>query len=505
MRGRSLTLIAALALAFSGTALAAGIKGTKGNDRIDVIGSGANTVSCGKGLDVVTADQADRIARDCEIVSRRISIDTIAAADGQHQTEVEPDVAANGSTVVSVFQVGRFVDGGATGIGFSTSTDAGRHWRSGILPGLTIFSTPPGTSPRVSDPSIAYDALHGVWLAASLIVSPAFTALYISRSTDGSSWSLPVVAAQLSFGGLAYDKEWIECDNGAASPFRGSCYLVYTNIAAGALTLQLSRDGGQTWSGGVAAAPATPDGEGALPLVQPDGAVTVVFSTDNGYFAVRSADGGATFGSRVGIAPVAWSRIRSLRVPPLLTATVDASGRMYVAWEACSLRPVCDGNDIVLTSSTDAVVWTQPAQIPGTALESMVPGIAADPNLPGRLRLVTYVRTSADQIGVATTSSRNGGSTWTKPQRLDAKSPQFAWLALTDSGYFAGDYVGATFSAGRFVPVFALAEPPLGAGRLREFMMAASLPQKGHVRGQTPVMSRSDADRVPDRLQLEER
>src|SRR5207302_608987 len=173
-------------------------------------------VSCGKGVDVVTADPEDRIARDCEIVSRRISIDTIVATDGQHQTEVEPDAAANGATVVSVFQVGRFFDGGATGIGFSTSTDAGRHWSSGILPGLTIFSTPPGTSPRVSDPSIAYDALHGVWVASSLIVSPTFTALYISRSTDGVSWSPPVVAAQLSFGGLAYDKVWIGCDDGAA-------------------------------------------------------------------------------------------------------------------------------------------------------------------------------------------------------------------------------------------------------------------------------------------------
>jgi len=191
VRGRSLTLFAALALASSGTALAAGIKGTKGDDRIDVLGRGVNTVSCGKGLDVVTADQADRIARDCEVVSRRISIDTIAAADGQHQTEVEPDAAANGSTVVSVFQVGRFFDGGATGIGFSTSTDSGRRWRSGILPGLTIFSTPPGTSPRVSDPSIAYDALHGVWVASSLIIGPTFTL--------SSSWLPTVRAATFAF------------------------------------------------------------------------------------------------------------------------------------------------------------------------------------------------------------------------------------------------------------------------------------------------------------------
>ena len=110
MRGRSLTLFAALALAFSGTALAAGIKGTKSNDRIDVIGGGANTVSCGKGVDVVTADPEDRIARDCEIVSRRISIDTIVATDGQHQTEVEPDAAARAGADAYLIVAGDLAD-----------------------------------------------------------------------------------------------------------------------------------------------------------------------------------------------------------------------------------------------------------------------------------------------------------------------------------------------------------------------------------------------------------
>jgi BNR/Asp-box repeat len=478
VRVRSVTLFAALALAFSGNALAVGIKGTKGADRIDVIGRGLNKVSCGKGIDVVTADQVDRIARDCEFVSRRISVDTLAAADGQHQTEVEPDVAANRSTAVAVFQVGRYVDGGAAGIGWSTSVDAGRTWRSGILPGLTMFSTPPGTAPRASDPAVAYDAVHGTWLVSSLIVSPAFTALYVSGSTDGRSWSQPVAAVQSGPGPLAYDKEWIGCDNGAASPFRGNCYLVYTDFPAHRLTIQVSRDGGLTWSPGVnASADAGADVEGALPLVQPNGALTIVFlSSQVGLYAVRSVDGGATFAPRIGIAALTAHDVRGLRAPPLPTATVDSSGRLYIAWQDCSFRSGCDGNDIVLSSSTDGVTWTMPQRIPGTGLESVVPGIAADPNAPGRLGLVTYVRTSADQIGVAITRSRDGGATWTKPQRLDARTPQFSWLAETDSGLFAGDYVGATFSAGRFVPVFVLAEPPPGNGRLNEFMMAASLP-----------------------------
>jgi len=474
---RPLTLLAALALLIPSTASAANIRGTKVADRIDVVGRGIDKVTCGAGIDVVTADPADRVARDCEVVSRRISTDTLTSAGGQHQTEVEPSAFGFGSSVVAAFQVGRYVDGGADGIGWASSADAGRTWRSGILPGLTIFSPSPGAAPRASDPAVAYDATRGVWLVASLVLSPAFTELAVSRSTDAVSWAPPVAAARAGPGSLAYDKEWIGCDNSAASPFRGSCYLVYTDFPARRLTIQVSRDGGQTWGpGATASADAAADVVGALPLVQPNGALTVVFlANDNGVYAVRSVDGGVSFAPRVGIAPLNAHNIRALRAPPLPSATVDASGRMYLAWTDCSFRAGCGANDIVLSSSADGVAWTQPARVPGTGAESFVPGIAADPDVPGRLALVTYVLTADGRIGVATTSSRNGGTTWTKPQRLDAVSPSPTWLADTDSGRFAGDYVGATFAAGRFVPVFALAQPPLG-GRLREYMMAISLP-----------------------------
>ena len=119
--------------------------------------------------------------------------------------------------------------------------------------------------------------------------------------------------------------------------------------------------------------------------------------------------------------------------------------------------------------------------MPGTGFDSFVPGIAADPNVPGRVSVVTYVRRSNScsaetcSYGVAFTSSRTGGATWTKPQRLDTVAPRYTWIANA-GGQFVGDYVGATFASGRFVPVFALASAPLSGGRLREYMMAASIP-----------------------------
>ena len=116
-----------------------------GNDRIAVEYDGAiDDVSCGPGRDIVTADLRDRVRVGCEIVGRRIHRDRFANPESQHESEVEPDSLTVGKTTVTLFQVGRNRSGGAASIGFSTSRDAGRTWREGILPGLTTASRPLG-------------------------------------------------------------------------------------------------------------------------------------------------------------------------------------------------------------------------------------------------------------------------------------------------------------------------------------------------------------------------
>jgi hypothetical protein len=475
---------AAAAAVIQGTAHAERVKGTTKADRIDVVFGATDRVSCGKGTDTVTADLADKIAADCEFVSRRISVDSLVAAPrAQHQTEVEPSVAGWGSTAVATFQVGRFRDGGAAGIGWATSADAGRTWRSGILPALTAASTPAGDAPRASDPAVAYDAAHGTWLISTLVLGDAFTGLGISRSADAVAWSAPVSAARLASSSLAYDKEWVGCDNTSTSRFYGTCYLAYTDLATPRIALQASRDGGATWGAPVTATAAFGlAAEGALPLVQPSGALTIVFQAgDAGIYAVRSSDSGVTFAPPTGIAPIAEASQPLLRAPALPTAAVDASGRLFVAWADCVFRRGCDGNTVVLTTSLDGSTWTPLRRVPGAGFDSFVPGIAADPSIPGRLSIVTYVRNSTAcsaatcSFGVTVTRSSDGGTTWTRPQRLDASSPRYAWLANAERR-FVGDYVGAAYAGGRFVPVFALASKPQSGGRLREYMMAASIP-----------------------------
>jgi hypothetical protein len=466
-----------------GTAAPDRVVARAGNDRIDVAGGGRDVVSCGPGVDVVQADPSDRIASDCETVTRRISVDPYpASAPAQHASEVEPDSFAWGSTVVAVFQVGRFADGGALDTGFAVSRDAGRTWRRGLLPALTVFSSPPGRWRRASDPAVAYDAMHGVWLVASLVIGMSDSGIAISRSRNGVTWSAPVIASEglNNDQGIDHDKEWIGCDNGVTSPFSGRCYVSYSDLDAVDVATRTSADGGLTWSAPVD----SPDGAGrqgiqgpyapgVQPVVLPTGTVVIPFYDGGRMTAVRSDDGGASFSPETVIAPAQYRDVPGLRSAPLPSAEVGADGAVVLAWPDCSQRPGCGANDIVVSRSTDGVTWSAPVRVPLGAGSHVIPGIAADPARPGRLAIVAYAY-SAGALSVDFTSSSDAGRTWRRPRRLTARPMPLRWFARA-GGAMLGDYVSTSFAGGRAVPVVVLAQPP-AAGRLRESAYAASLP-----------------------------
>src|SRR5436309_12240532 len=74
------------------------IHASAGNDRVQAAFGGADTVNCGTGVDIVSADTSDKVAANCEVVSRRLSVDPYANGDSQHETAVEPDSASFGDT-----------------------------------------------------------------------------------------------------------------------------------------------------------------------------------------------------------------------------------------------------------------------------------------------------------------------------------------------------------------------------------------------------------------------
>src|SRR5690242_8871662 len=224
----------------------------------------------------------------------QVSADPYTDAQAQHRSEVEPDTYSFGNTIVSTFQVGRVSGGGASNIGFATSTDGGATWTRGFLPGITTNGG--GTFGQASDASVAFDAMHNVWLISSLGISGNSVVVLTSRSTNGGlTWSNPVTTATGS-----NDKNWIVCDNTAASPFFGHCYTEYDVTSSGnAVRRRTSTDGGATW-GAARAAGGGASGLGGQPVVRPNGTVLVPYlSSADTIRSFRSTDGGATWRATV--------------------------------------------------------------------------------------------------------------------------------------------------------------------------------------------------------------
>ena len=142
----------------------------------------------------------------------QLSTDTFTNATSQHATEVETSAFASGSTIVSAFQVGRIFGGGASDIGFATSTDKGVTWTNGFLPGITIYEK--GTFSAASDPVVAFDAAHATWIISSLTIANV-DQVAVGRSSDGINWDDPIMVSATPNS----DKNWITCDNTPTSPY----------------------------------------------------------------------------------------------------------------------------------------------------------------------------------------------------------------------------------------------------------------------------------------------
>src|SRR5947209_15662433 len=257
----------------------------------------------------------------------QISSDPYTNPTSNHKTEVEPDTFAFGNTVVSAFQVGRFFDGGASNIGWATSTNGGETWTHGFLPSSTVFATPAGIYPRASDPSVAYDAKHKVWIISWLGIKNPATGpvdVLVSRSTDGGlTFGAPVV---VNASGDFNDKNWSVCDDSASSPFFGNCYTEFDDFSKiNRVQMSTSTDGGKTWGPALT----TPDKAcviGGQPLVQPNGTVIVPIDDcfETALLSFRSTDGGKSWSRTVLAAQTLSSLVGgNLRTSPLPSAEID--------------------------------------------------------------------------------------------------------------------------------------------------------------------------------------
>ncbi|MEY9872014.1 hypothetical protein ABH931_001488 [Streptacidiphilus sp. MAP12-33] len=420
----------------------------------------------------------------------KVSSDPYSDSQAQHATEVEPDTFSYGSTIVSAFQVGRVSGGGASNIGWATSTDSGQTWTDGFMPATTANTG--GPYGQVSDASVAYDVKDGVWMVSWLGIDASGNVdVDLSRSTDGGhTWGNPVVISTGTFD----DKNWTVCDNHSASPYYGHCYTEYDDANAGdAEHMRTSTDGGQTWGSELSPAD-SPSGLGGQPVVQPGGTVIVPFSSasSNAERAFVSTNGGSSWGSSVQIATVSHHTVSgledaanditgrsprdTLRESPLPSAEIDASGKVYAVWSDCRFRSGCPSNDIIMSTSTNGTSWSTPVRVPIDAVTStadhFTAGIGVDPSSSGstaRIGLTYYYYPNANctdttcQLDAGYVSSTDGGTTWSTPVQL-AGPMTLAWLPNTSQGRMFGDYISTSVLAGgNAVTVIPIAHAPSGS------------------------------------------
>jgi len=398
----------------------------------------------------------------------RVSKDPYTNTTSYHKTQVEPDTFSFGSTVVGVFQTGRFTNGGSSNIGWATSTDNGVNWTHGFFKKTTVFAKNPGPWDRISDPSIGYDPKHDVWMAALLtLTGTTGEDVIVSRSTDGGlTWKAPVTAAHNP--GTFFDKSWIGCDTWSGSPNYGNCYVEWDDAGAGdAVKMVRSTDGGQTWN---ASTVSGAFGLGGQPVAQPNGTVVVPFE-GAGIQALVSTDGGKTYTVHSVASITDHGVAGSLRTSPLPSAEVDAGGKVYVVWQDCRFRTGCSSNDIVMSTSTNGTSWSSVIRIPidptNSGADHFIPGIGVDKATSGtsaHLALTYYFYPNANcsvstcDLTVGYVSSTDGGSNWTSPLTV-AGPMKLTGLPLTNQGYMVGDYISTSvLGNGKADSVFSVAK-----------------------------------------------
>ena len=420
----------------------------------------------------------------------QVSHDPYTDPLAQHATEVEPLLVANGDTIVSSLQVGRFFGLGGDNIGWATSKDGGKTWTHGFLDGITLVAG--GTWTAVSLPTVAFDRKHHTYLIASEPFDDQGNGrgVLVSRSQDGLKWSEPIVA----YSSLGTFGHWLACDNSASSPFYGNCYDAVYDYATGVNLNELvtSNDGGLTWDNPVPA----PDQTAGLVTsmaVQPNGNVVVLGRNGgpNGdqEYAIRSVDGGQTLEATADIATIFFI-YPFMRADPSLTSGVDAEGTIYVVFPDCRFRsncsdPVaasicrfvtdnssCTTNDLVLTTSKDGVIWTSPQRIPidpvNSSIDHLIAGIGvlSEPKDHAELAVTYYYlpngltcQPNTCQVSAGFISSPDGGRSWHDAKKIAGPMME-SWLVPTSAGEMVANYNSAVFVHGQPYGAFAIARSP---------------------------------------------
>ena len=316
---------------------------------------------------------------------------------------------------------------------------------------------------------VAYDATSRSWLISTLAIEgqintshdqPLGRRLHVEPAGDAIEDSAD--------DGITFDKNWIACDNSAASPHRGRCYLVYTDTVRNhRIAAVASTDGGATWSA-PAGVPVT-DAVGAFPVIRPSGELVVAFYWDPNRIATsRSTDGALTFSTPVvvGAAARSWVRGPALsRLPSPLGRRRSPGARLGRVARVRGEPPrerrvrVDIGERRRLGSSAQGHLGTECLDARDRDPPEQWPGgdrLLRRPLSGNRLR-AHRVAAGRQWLGLAAP--------------LSAQTMPLDWMPDTVSGRMLADYVSVHYAGSRPLVLWALASEPVGSS-LRQAVYA---------------------------------
>jgi hypothetical protein len=443
----------------------------------------------------------------------------------QPDTQIEPSIAVNpGNSLnaVASFQEDRVDAGGDAGNGWATTTDGGKTWHQGYLPGLTRYTG--GTFDRASDAVVTFGtdpAQKGHYLvyANSLVFNDGsgasgdsnMSGMAINVSRDsGLHWTKAVILEQDGLAGLN-DKNWIVADNGSGTGHKtGRVYVVWDRITPMVYTYcDAGCDKLSNWADATSGNNSfyvynAQPGIGSWPLVLPDGSLAVIFQGDYGgppgvqnpptenpadvavdgsqlQIALAPSAGAVPFPAPLTFTPVSTgisanngNAIAEQRAGSLPAAAVDLhTGEMVVAWEDGRLRK--DGlNDIFFSTSTNGVVWTPPHRANEDSESSHINHWNAMVDIANGVIHIGYqqrVQTPGPgnlwsakgltpYIDTYYQQSNDDGKTWSAPLRVNRLRSDVRYAAYSRGGAFLGDYNQiAVASNGRVYLVHNVAMP----------------------------------------------
>ncbi|MFN2524893.1 MAG: sialidase family protein [Actinomycetota bacterium] len=382
----------------------------------------------------------------------------------QRDTAMEPSISVNPDNplhAVAVYMVGRNEAGCAQAIGYTTTTDGGRSWTSGNLPGVSIATG--GTYPLAQDPVVAFGPDDVVYAISMLCTDGMENDLGLSVSRDGGrTWKdMNPLPPERTF--PLDDKPWIAVDNGTgAGHHEGRLYLVWDQVDP--VVALYSDDGGDTWHGPSVVFPGV--GIGALPVVLPNGGLAVIFKafyvteeTATLYMSAVAPLAGSTptgaplvFGPPTLIAKdQGGEQIREQRAAGFVpTADVDAeTGRIYVAWIDSRFRSDAT-NDIALSYSDNGLSWTEPIRVNGGPTDDHVDHFAPwlDVGDDGSVRLVYRTQREAESpadfspfVDTWYVESTDNGATFSAPVKVNRRvRTDVRFAAKARAKAFFGEY-----------------------------------------------------------------